>query len=196
MIELDPFLAEVGGIISRCQRQPLGAYSRSAMRAEVDVYGSADAANLLYCSGDFPSGQEHGDWITTLQSFQDAGTGLFEEETHHPLHATAHLTAALGLFDAKPAHALNGLRLYCDADEMEKFLDGLDWRWNPWGESHKGAGLYAALVLADEVDAAWQDRYFAWLCREADPNPALATRHVDAVAARCSSSRRTFHYQP
>ena len=59
---------------------------------------------------------------------------------------------------------------------MEAFLDALDWPGNPWLESHRGVGLYAALVLVGVVDAAWEERYFAWLAREVDPPTGLLRR--------------------
>ena len=59
---------------------------------------------------------------------------------------------------------------------MESFLDALDWPGNPWLESHRGAGLYAALVLVGDVDAAWEERYFGWLAREVDPATGLLRR--------------------
>jgi len=186
MVDLGPFLGDVSAIVARCRLGRTGFYSRSPAAgdregAEANPYGSADAANLLYTIGAFPPWREHGEWIAALQSFQNRETGLFHEETHHPLHTTAHVAGALELFGARPAHPLTGLRGWRDAGAMEEFLDGLDWSWNPWGESHKGAGLYAALVLAGEVDAAWEDRYFAWLGREADPETGLWRRgHVGA----------------
>jgi hypothetical protein len=59
---------------------------------------------------------------------------------------------------------------------MEVFLDGLDWAGNPWLESHRGAGLYACLVLVGDVEAGWEERYFAWLAREVDPRTGLLRR--------------------
>lgn len=181
MIDLDPFLDEVRAIVARCELGRTGHYARSPARrdsedARANPYGSADAANLLYSLGSFPAWTEHGEWIAALQSFQQGEGDLFHEETHHPMHTTAHVAAALELFGARPARPLEGLRPWRDAAAMETFLDDLDWTWNPWGESHKGAGLYAALVLAGEVDSAWEDRYFAWLRREADEQTGLWRR--------------------
>ncbi len=186
MIDLGSFLGEVRAIVARCRLGRTGVYSRSPVggdtaEAGANPYGSADAANLLYTLGAFPPWPEHGEWIAALQSFQDRDTGLFHEDTHHPLHTTAHVAGALELFGARPAHPLTSLRGWREAGAMEEFLDALDWRWNPWGESHKGAGLYAALVLAGDVDVTWEDRYFAWLRREADPETGFWRRgHVGA----------------
>lgn len=136
----------------------------------INPYGCADAANILYTIGCFPSDPvERQGWIETLQSLQNPQSGLFVESTHHPIHTTAHCIAALELFDARPLHPLNELSDLRHPDKMTAFLDNLNWKGSPWTESHKGAGLYAALVLAGEVDLEWQERYFAWLWDQADP---------------------------
>ena len=70
------------------------------------------------------------------------------------IHTTAHCIAALELFDAKPLHKLKDLRFYTDPEERcEASSPDLEWRGNPWRESHRGAGLFAAMVIAEEVDS-------------------------------------------
>lgn len=115
-------------------------------------------------------------WVEALRGFQDPETGLFHEATHDPIHTTAHCVAALELFDARPARRLSALRNLRDARRMEDFLEGLDWAGDPWRESHKGAGLYAALVLSGEVDGEWERRYFDWLSSEVDEETGLLRR--------------------
>ncbi|HUV08643.1 MAG TPA: hypothetical protein VMX75_12990 [Spirochaetia bacterium] len=135
-----------------------------------NAYGCADAANILYTIGSLPSdcaGREG--FVTSLQSFQDPATGFFREDSHHPIHTTAHCTAALELFEARPRFKLGSLSECRQRRALESFLDRLDWGPNPWHASHRGAGLYSALVLNGEVSAEWQDWYFDWLWREADP---------------------------
>ena len=44
-----------------------------------------------------------------MQEMQDPRTGLFCEGSHHPLHTTAHVTAAPELFDAQPLYPLTAL---------------------------------------------------------------------------------------
>jgi len=114
-------------------------------------YGCADAANILYTINRFPRDlEERQAWVQTLQSFQDPESGLFHEATHTPYHTTAHCVAALELFDAAPLHPLTEMHRHLPTGKLEEFLDSLDWVENPWGDSHKGAGLYAAMVLTDE----------------------------------------------
>ena len=155
-----------------------GAYRRWSHAAADDPglnpYGCADAANLLYTTGRFPTDpQERQSWIGALQGLQDAESGLFREPTHHPIHTTAHCIAALELFDARPRYPLTDLGSYHRTHELSAFLDTLDWRSNPWKESHRGAGLYVALVLTGAVNLEWEERYFTWLWEETDPQTGL-----------------------
>ena len=158
------------GAYRRWNRQRPGPNGRPAL----NPYGCADAANILYTIGCFPQQpRERRAWIGTLRGLQDPTTGLFHESTQHEIHTTAHCIAALELFDALPQHPLTALDEYRRPEVMEALLDGLDWRENPWNEAHRGAGLYAAMVLAGEVSVEWEDRYFAWLFEHADPETGL-----------------------
>lgn len=135
----------------------------------LNEYGCADAANILYTINRFPADTgERAEIVSTLQSLQK-DSGLFEEATHHPLHTTAHCVAALELFDAKPSKPLKGLDEYKTKEGLYGLLDGLDWKYNPWPQSHQGAGIYAALNLAGEADAEWNKWYFDWFWQESCP---------------------------
>ena len=59
---------------------------------------------------------------------------------------------------------------------MVSFLKELDWKYNPWGESLRGAGIYTALVLNCEVTQEWKDCYFAWLFDNSDPESGFFRR--------------------
>lgn len=190
MHDLRGFIAAVRDLIKRHEIDQPGAYRRwlwqkgeSTRDLGLNPYGCADAANILYTIGYFPqSPAERQSWVATLRDLQNQQDGLFYEVTHHPIHTTAHCIAALELFDAMPAHPLSGLSQYKDPSAMEAFLDQLDWRNNPWRESHRGAGLYASLVLAGEVTTEWQDRYFAWLYDHADPATGFVRKdHIGPV---------------
>jgi hypothetical protein len=207
--DLSDFVASVLALVDRhaiVESGP-GAFRRFSRRdaeGERDLglnpYGCADAANILYTVDCLPRSPElRAGWVATLQSLQDPGDGLFRESTHHPVHTTAHCLAALELFDARPRHALSALAPLRDPAAMERFLDQLDWAGNPWLASHRGAGLYAALHLAGELDATWEDRYFAWLAAKTDPERGLLRR--GAVPAGPEGDRLlfpalagTFHY--
>ncbi len=136
-------------------------------------YGCADAANILYTIGAFvKEPEERAKWVSALQSFQNPETGLFTEPTHHTIHTTAHCVAALELFDAPLRYPLKGLAPYQTKEGLYALLEGQDWD-DPWSESHKGAGVFAALVIAGVVDKQWQEDYFAWFRAECDPQTGL-----------------------
>lgn len=153
-----------------------GAYCRylwqdqnNRRKMGLNEYGCADAVNLLYTLNDFQmSDESRKNHIRVLQSMQDSETGLFTEHTHHFIHTTAHCTAALELLDAKPLYAFTGLEQYKTAEGVVKLLNELRWADDPWGASHLGAGIYAALKLNEEVEQDWEDTYFNWLWEHAD----------------------------
>ena len=138
-------------------------------RLGVNEYGCADAANILYTLNEFYSDPEtRAARVKELQALQDPETGMFTEETHHTIHTTAHCTAAIQLFDEKPLYPIKGLHKYYDEKELYALLDGLDWVYNPWSQSHLGAGVYAALVNAGEMTEELQESYFKWFWDNAD----------------------------
>jgi hypothetical protein len=200
--DLRQFIAAVKGIVANHNLWKPGAYRRyQEGKDEINPYGCADAANILYTIGEFPRNfQNRRLWIKTLQNLQYPETGLFEEATHHPIHTTAHCIAALELFDAQPVHTLSGLRKFFTSLELIPFLESLDWAGNPWNESHRGAGLFAAAVLAGEVSLEWQATYFEWLWDQADPQTGFWRKgHIGPVKAGDSFSifphlAGTFHY--
>src|SRR5258708_7753115 len=180
-IDLRAFIGSAAAIVASHRLAPPGAFQRWSWQDDngerdlgLNPYGCADAANILYTIGDFPSDLIlRAGFAEALCSLQSAGTGLFEEPTHHPIHTTAHCIAALELFDALPRHPLRDLLAYSSPEAMQRFLAGLDWRSTPWRESHRGAGLFAAMVIAGAVDLAWQDAYFGWLWEHTDPVTGL-----------------------
>lgn len=158
------------------RNEPLPASSRADETAP-NPYGCADAANILYTLGYFPRDPfERQGWVSALQALQDQHSGLFNEATHHPIHTTAHCLAALELFDAGPAHPVTALLEYRDPLRLEVFLEALNWEDAPWSESHRGAGLYVALVLTGQVGPAWEDAYFDWLWNETDAETGFLRR--------------------
>jgi len=178
--DITPYIENTKKIIERHNLGESGAYSRWIWQPEdetkarrklgLNEYGCADAANILYMIGAFPSeANEREKWVMTLQQFQHPEDGLFVEETHHPFHTTAHCIAALELFEQKAQYPLVGMHPYLEKEKLYSLLDHLEWTQNPWLASHKGAGLYAALVLQGEADGQWQQDYFDWFWQEADP---------------------------
>ena len=139
-----------------------------------DPYGCADAVNLLYTLSALPTAgaNEAKHLVAALQSHQ-RDDGLFREATHHPYHTTAHCLGALELLEARPLRRLTALEGLRDIDTLLGVLDALPWRRDPWRASHRGSGIYAALVLAGEVEEDWEDAYFGWLETEWDEATGL-----------------------
>ena len=132
-------------------------------------YGVADAANILYTTGAFPQDDEEREgFIRILRNFQDPESGLFHERTHHTYHTTAHCTAALELFDKYPLHPFKELKQYDDIPTLYAFLDSLAWVDNPWPQSHQGAGIFAAKVIAERTSLEWQNAYFDYFATVCD----------------------------
>lgn len=180
MIYLDPIIDKVESVV---QSHYLGdgAYARWLWQNEKgdlklgkNEYGCADAMNILYSIAKFPRGDERNAALGALLSMQDPETGLFREATHHYIHTTAHCIAALELFDEKPRYPQKTLCEYFTKDGIEKFLDSLEWQRDPWGMSHRGAGIYVVGVLTDSVDLDWQDHYFDLLYDATDPEWGLS----------------------
>ena len=137
-------------------------------------YGVADAANILYTIGAFPQDDDEREgFIKALRGFQDPESGLFHESTHHTYHTTAHCIAALELFDKLPLYPLNELKKFDDVDELYKFLDSLEWIDNPWNASHKGAGIFAAKIIAEKPSLEWQNAYFDYFASICDKKYGL-----------------------
>ncbi|MBR3927912.1 MAG: hypothetical protein IKJ65_02785 [Clostridia bacterium] len=151
----------------------------------INEYGCADAANILYTIGQFPSDPaERDQWVKALRSLQNPETGMYSEKTHHTIHTTAHCLAALELFDAQPDYPLTALMPYLDRQRMEAFLAGLNWTGSPWNNSHQGAGLYAALAITRSIDLEWKKWYFDWLSSNCDPVYGMSPKGtVDAGTA-------------
>ena len=160
-------------------------------------YGCADAANILYIIGDFEREPEkRAAAVKALQALQDPETGLFREPTHHNLHTTAHCVAALELFDAAPKYPLRALEKYLTKEGLYELFESLNWKGNPWPQSHQGAGVFAALTVAGMADAQWQDWYFDWLWNEADPETGMWRKGCmgEGSAPLYHHMGGTFHY--
>jgi hypothetical protein len=177
---LNRFVEAALEIVARHAVGREGSYARftlpdalgAARDRGVNAYGCADAVNLLYSMDALANTPPLRDSLLELQEKD----GMFREGTHHPLHTTAHCIAALKLLDARPRHALRELSPLLSPGALETFLEALDWRERPWTEAHRGAGLYAALVLVGDADRDWCARYFSWLLGAFDLETGLLRR--------------------
>ena len=182
---LNLFINTVRSVIE-AHRLGDGAYARwtrpnpmygTNLNMGVNEYGCADAANILYTIGDFPRDPgERQAFVNVLQGMQNPQTGLFEEATHHTIHTTAHCIAALELFDVMPLYRLAAYDEYQTREGLYGLLESQRWVEGPWSDSHKGAGLYAALNITGEASAEWNQWYFDWFWQEADPETGLWRR--------------------
>lgn len=178
--DLDPLIEMIREAVhAHAVPEESGGYVRFTGRGRMtsDEYGCADAANIRYTIGDFERVPERrAAAVTRLQAFQDPETGLFSEETHHPLHATAHCLAALELFDAGALYPPVTLIEYLEPEVLKTFLSKLDWSGTPWSQSHQGAGLFAALALTGNAATAWRNVYFDWLDEHCDPEYGMSLK--------------------
>lgn len=182
-------------------RISIGNYSRYLWQNEKGTqqmgsnpYGCADAANLLYTLGRFPSdADERAAFVNTLQGFQDKGTGLFFEPTHHTVHTTAHCVAALELFGAKPLYPLHELEQYREIDRFFAWMEREDWLHRGC-MAHVGAGLFAAMVITESVDDVWCQRYFAWFDEHCDAESGLWKQEPTESFPIHLQMGDTFHY--
>ncbi|CAN5440791.1 hypothetical protein BH10PLA1_BH10PLA1_12030 [soil metagenome] len=196
---IDDLVDQAIATIGRAALAVPGEYKRYAgvgdlRSAAVNAYGVADAANLLYTCGHFPP---HGSalregFVRTLQAMQNPQTGLWHEGSHYDYHCTAHCIAALELFDAQPHYPLAALAPMKSADGIIKLLEGLNWVGNAWSDSHRGAGVFASLLLTDSADSEMRDTYFNWLDRETDPHSGLLRR--SALPGQAAGSLPLFHH--
>lgn len=199
--DLTPFVEALLRLLDTHALGP-GRYSRfttqSGHAPELDAYGCADAANILYTIGQFP---QHPDerqcWVEALQAFQDPSTGIFENKAHSAHHTTAHVVGALELFDARPRYPLTFLQRLLAEQGLYSFMGGLEWD-DPWNASHAGAGCCAALAVTGEAPPEWFGWYFGWLDCNVDPETGLWRRGrikpLNASPGRFANLAGTFHY--
>ncbi|MBQ2614101.1 MAG: hypothetical protein IJB80_02075 [Clostridia bacterium] len=201
---IDDIIQKISKVVAAHQLEKDGTYARwrwqnveQNRELGINEYGCADAVNILYTIGEFPKDLKlRQSCINALQGLQNQETGLFVEKTHHPIHTTAHCIAALELFDAKPLYPIKELLQYANNTGIWNFLESLDWKNNPWNESHKGAGIFAALVLSDSVDKSWMDTYFEWLWENADPETGFWKKDMvnGGGAPKFHHLASSFHY--
>lgn len=135
---------------------------------EINAYGVADAANLLYTLDAMPkTPQGRKAFADSLKSFQNPETGLFDEGSHHPYHGTAHCMAALELFDELPLYPIKGMDEFRNISDIPSWLEGLNWS-TCRGSGHIGAGVFSSLYLERTITKEWQDAFFGWLTDHAD----------------------------
>lgn len=196
---LDPLVEQIAKCIER-HKLETGSYARwlwgEGRNLGQNEYGCADAANILYTIGRFPQDPaERAEWVRHLQEMQDPETGMYSEPTHHTIHTTAHCTAALELFDARPLHKCKALEPLTQKDEMYHFLETeIDWANKPWSQSHKGAGLLPCLTNTNMVDLEWKNQYFDWMWEHTDETDGFICYGTEKKAPLYEYMAGGFHY--
>ncbi|MEE1012946.1 MAG: hypothetical protein U0L92_01340 [Clostridia bacterium] len=208
MIDITELVGRISETVASHKLDENGAYARWLWQNEdgnrklgINEYGCADAINIMYTLCDLPADFAVKEaYAQTLQNLQGEETGLFVEETHHPIHTTAHCTAALELLDRKPKLPLTDLQKYLKKENLYDLLENLDWESDPWAASHRGAGIFAALVLTGDADSQWQKWYFDWFWENQDETTGfwrkdhiVPTLHSDVVTT-FPNLAGTFHY--
>ncbi len=177
---IDDLIEKIVDCVDR-HKLSVGCYSRWTFGEGLDLgrneYGCADAANILYTVGRFPiDPDERAQWVHHLCDMQNPETGMYVEATHNTIHTTAHCTAALELFDAKPKYKPTVLEKYTTREGLYDFLENeVKWQVDPWAESHKGAGILPSLTNTDMVGLEWKDWYFEWMWEHTDPVTGFIT---------------------
>ena len=201
-LNLDPVIEKIIRVLRAHKLPSPGEYCRFLWDSPErnrklgnNEYGCADAVNICYSLG-MPGAKpgEREETIRVLQAFQDPESGLFQERDHHPFHTTAHCIAALEILDAAPLHPVRALEQYESPEGIRTLLESLDWRGNPWEQSHRGAGVFAALLILHRGGLAWQDAYFDWLDRHNDPQRGLGLRDAFGEQPLCHHLNGWFHY--
>ncbi len=182
MRNIDNFLSKVEATVKNHYLGD-GAYARygwqdknGTRKMGINEYGCADAMNILYTLGKFPTGDERERCRAALQSLQHEDTGLFEEHTHHFIHTTAHCIAALELFDAQPLYPQKAMMKYFTKEGLLKLYNDIRWETAPWRDSHEVAGAYVVGVLTDNVDEEWQNYYFSLLYDNTDDELGMSRK--------------------
>ncbi|MEM9802435.1 MAG: hypothetical protein AAGA20_19055 [Planctomycetota bacterium] len=190
-LDLEPIVREVRRRVD-AHRLPGGGFARwTRTRPAVDdPYGCADAVHLLVTVGDVDGPDER---LAEAVRRHQGADGLFREETHHELHTTAHCLAALALLDARARWPIESVA--ASAENVEAFLDGLAWADDPWRASHRGAGLWSALTIADEGDRGLRERWLDWVVGEVDEETGLLRRGAVGSGPLWDHLAGTFHYQ-
>ena len=180
IFDINPILAQIRATLDR-HRLDTGKYSRwlwqdkgGRRKLGINEYGCADAANILYTLNCFPQEEEtRRAFVQTLQSFQNPQTGMFHEPTHIKMHSTAHCTAALELFDARPLYKFSELEKHMTPEGIHAYLEGLAWGGETAPFGHEGAGIYPPLVITRAVGQEWLNAYFGWLDENCDTASGL-----------------------
>ncbi len=174
-----------------------GSYARSVGDEEMELYGIADMADILYAIGDLhPDEEELGVWRDGFYSLSDPETGYIHEKSfsHGIVHNMAFALGAMHLLGIPVLHPLKFAEAYKSREDMTRFLDEIDWENGVYGGSHGGAGLASILAMVPgTVPPEWFDWYFEYLDGMFDPGSGLMGRNKPP-GGDTDQIGGTFHY--
>jgi len=194
MHDLNAFIDGVENVISAHATGEPGGYRRNqSAGGPATAYGVADAIHLLYSINRMPRlTSERQALIARIQAFQDPETGLFPGDGHHFIHGMAFCAGALELLDTGLLFPPKGMAPFATRDGVRELMESIDWITNPWGGSHRGSGIYGAMVLSGAAPAGWQEWYFEWLEENQDTGTGLWRR--GALPGQATGSAPIFHH--
>lgn len=171
---------------------------------QADLYGTADAACILYTLDPLGTNQPAAkEWLDELSRYQHAASGYFVANTASlaVAHNTGFAVAAMKLFDrelangVRPAHKLEFASLIEKTTDAQLFVDSLDWRSNCYEAGEIVTGLASTFVnVANVVPPSW----LTWLfehCEQTKLDPRNGMMGVDKPAAGdLDQIGGTFHF--
>ncbi|GAA2209000.1 hypothetical protein GCM10009850_044580 [Nonomuraea monospora] len=143
-------------------------YGQSPGATRPALYGTADAACILYTLDRFDGIGPAGVWLQALARYQDRRSGYFVDDT--PILPTAHNTGfaigAMQLFEphlhngAAPLGTLSFAEPMRDTSWTERFFNTLDWRSRCYEAGEIVTGLASTFY---NVTGVVERRWFDWL---------------------------------
>jgi hypothetical protein len=144
-------------------------YGQAAHATRPGLYGTADAACILYTLGSLDTAPTAAQlWLNAIGSYQDRRSGYFVDDTAilAKAHNTGFAVAAMQLFEPQlyngllPQHPLSFASLIRDITEAKRFADTLDWRANCYEAGEIVTGLASTFFNVGEVV---EPHWFDWL---------------------------------
>jgi hypothetical protein len=143
-------------------------YGQSPGATRPALYGTADAACILYTLNHLDGLKPTGAWLQAIERYQDHRSGYFVDDT--PILATAHNTGfaigAMHLFNpnlyngVSPLKPLSFAEPLRDTSQARRFFDALDWRSRCYEAGEIVTGLASTFYNVRGVVA---QNWFDWL---------------------------------
>ncbi|SDQ22222.1 hypothetical protein [Actinopolyspora saharensis] len=168
--DLRPFVSWINEVfLPEAKAGPgIAEYGQSPRSTRPGLYGTADAACILYTVDRLDELRPAEVWLREIGRYQDCRSGYFVDDT--PVLATAHNTGfavgALQLFCPElhngvlPKHRLSFAEAMRDTSWCERFFDTLDWRSRCYEAGEIVTGLASTVY---NVSGLVERHWFQWL---------------------------------